>query len=95
MFKPERKAWVYFQQPLYGKEIEKHYCKIGPDVDLLGRTDRWLAEPINPEERFGRGKFFRVEIPNLKSKKYFNVSMYPSPATYMTSFTLSFMKESE
>ena len=95
MFKPERKAWVYFYQPVYKNVIEKHYCNIGPDVDFIGRTNRWIAEPVDKTERFGKGKLFRVEIPNLKSKRYFNISMYPSKATYMTSFTLSFMKESE
>ena len=94
MFKPERKAWVYFLQPFYSKKVEKHYCKIGPDVDFLGRTNRWICEPVDISERFGKDEFFRVEVPNLKNKRYFNVSMYPSKATYITSFTLSFMKES-
>ena len=91
MFKPERKAWVYFYQPMYSSIVEKHYCYIGPDVDLLGRTNRWLGEPVNKDERFGKDNFFRVEVPNLKSKRYFNISMYPSKASYMTSFTPSLM----
>lgn len=91
MFKPERKAHVYFREPFYSEQIEIHWCKIGPDVDLLGRTNRWIAEPIDFNERFGRNNLFRVEVPRPGSGKHIKIVHDYCISMYNTSFTPSLL----
>lgn len=85
MFEPEERAYVYFYQPLITPEvIEEHHCKIGPDVDLLGRINRWLAEDLDGK-RFGVFNLFHVDIPNSPGNEIY-IGMSGCDKVYMTSW---------
>ena len=85
MFDPIEEDWVYFYQPLIDPNvIEEHYCKIGPDVDLLGRIDRWIAEDTNGK-RFGVSNLFHVDIPNSPGDEIY-IGMAGCDKVYITSW---------
>ena len=87
MFEPIEKGWVYFYQPFVDPNlIEEHYCKIGPDVDLLGRRDRWLAEDIELR-RFGKFQLAHVEIPKEQRDKV-SIGMSRTKHVYICCWSL-------
>lgn len=87
MFEPECTGYVYFYQPFLNPyKIEEHFCKIGPDVDLLGRKNRWLAEDIKLK-RFGKCKLTHVEVPKEQQNRVF-VGMSRTKQVYICCWSL-------
>lgn len=64
MFEVKETALVYVYQPFISSYIiHEHVCKIGPDIDPLKRTTRWLAEDVNGYS-FANTGLFHIEISN-------------------------------